>query len=153
MLFLARPSISANITSKHLTNYQKSVRCKTESLIKGDSDKIIPPDFLSPSQKSIFNFIADNLKSSNILSNLDVYVLSECSVALDRMQYIESRINDDSDLLQDSSLIATKDRYTKSFFRCCNELCLSPQARAKIANSNLQSDESPLASLMAALNE
>ena len=23
--------------------------------------------------------------------------------------------------------------YSKDFFRCCNELCLSPQARAKIS--------------------
>lgn len=150
---MARPSVSANITAKHLTNYEKKIRCETESKLKGNSNKITSPDFLSASQKNIFDFIVDNLKSSNILSNLDVYVLSECSVALDRMQYIESQINDNPDLLQDSSLIATKDRYTKSFFRCCNELCLSPQARAKIANSNLQSEESPLASLMVALNE
>ena len=32
--------------------------------------------------------------------------------------------------------MTAKDKYTKDFFRCCNELCLSPQSRAKIALAN-----------------
>ena len=45
--------------------------------------------------------------------------------------------------------MSAKDKYTKSFFRCCNELCLSPQSRAKMANINLQGKEdSPLIKLL-----
>ena len=35
----------------------------------------------------------------------------------------------------------SKEKYTKDFFRCCNELCLSPQSRAKLANLNVQAQE------------
>jgi phage terminase small subunit len=33
--------------------------------------------------------------------------------------------------------MTAKDKYTKDFFRCCNELSLSPQARAKLSISNV----------------
>ena len=36
----------------------------------------------------------------------------------------------------EKDVMAAKDKYTKDFFRCCNELCLSPQSRAKIALAN-----------------
>ena len=37
--------------------------------------------------------------------------------------------------------MSSKDKYTKDFFRCCNELSLSPQARAKIGSLALQAKE------------
>lgn len=146
---MARPAMSANVTAKHLTNSEKSIRTETENKLKGGSDKLKPSGHLTSSQKKIFKFIVSNLKSSGILGNLDNYVLDECSICIDRMQYIEKQVNDNPELLVDSALMATKDRYTKAFFRYCNELCLSPQARAKIANINLQGkDENPLMELL-----
>ena len=44
-----------------------------------------------------------------------------------------------------------KDKYSKDLYRCCNELSLSPQSRAKIANINTQSKEDDL--LLKALTE
>ena len=46
---------------------------------------------------------------------------------------LEDVDNDDADSYKDN----LKDSYDKDFYRCCNELCLSPQSRAKIANVNL----------------
>ena len=44
------------------------------------------------------------------------------------------------------SLVRLKETYTKAFFRYCNELSLSPQSRAKLANINAQAaaEENPL---------
>lgn len=146
---MARPAMSANVTSKHLTNDEKNMRLETESRLKGGSDKLRPSKHLTAPQRKIFKFIVSNLESSGILGNLDNYVLDECSICIDRMQTIEKQVNENPELLADSSLMATKDRYTKAFFRYCNELCLSPQARAKIANINLQGkDENPLMELL-----
>ena len=39
----------------------------------------------------------------------------------------------DFNFYQDNDLRKSKDMFMKQFFRCCNELCLSPQARAKIS--------------------
>lgn len=142
---VARPSMSAKTTAKHLTEAERESKLSVEEKLRGSADKLRPPKHLTPPQKKIFRFIVGELKSSQILGNLDIYVLTECSVALDRMQDIERRINEQPELLASQSLMSAKDRYTKSFFRCCNELCLSPQSRAKMGNLNLQAkEENPL---------
>ena len=47
-------------------------------------------------------------------------------------------INEDAELIADRDLRMTSDKYTKDFFRCCNELSLSPQSRAKIGTIAVQ---------------
>ena len=36
-----------------------------------------------------------------------------------------------------NSYKSVRDMYSKDFFRCCNELCLSPQSRAKLSIADL----------------
>ena len=134
---MARPAMSAKTTAKHLTKTEMEAKLGTEEKLKGKSDKLKPPKYLTPTQKKTFKFIVKELEGAGILGNLDVYVLSECCIALDRMQEIESKINQEPELIISDKLLQAKDRYTKSFFRCCNELCLSPQSRAKMGNLNL----------------
>lgn len=149
---MARPAISAKTTSKHLTKSEMNAKIGTEEKLKGKADKLRPPKHLTAAQRKIFKFIVKELEGSDILGNLDVYVLTECCIALDRMQDIESRINHDPAQISNDKLLQAKDRYTKSFFRCCNELCLSPQSRAKMGNLNLQAkEENPL--IKALLND
>ncbi|MBR4627773.1 MAG: phage terminase small subunit P27 family [Ruminococcus sp.] len=142
---MARPAISAKTTAKHLTKSETDAKLGTEEKLKGRGDKLRPPKYLTAAQKKIFKFIVRELEGAEILGNLDVYVLTECSIALDRMQEIESRINEEPHNILNDKLLQSKDRYLKSFFRCCNELCLSPQSRAKMGNLNLQAkEENPL---------
>ena len=142
---VARPAMSAKTTAKHLTKEEIAAKSGVEEKLKGKSDKLNPPKYLTTAQKKIFKFIVAELATSDILGNLDVYVLTECSIALDRMRDIESRINEKPIELSNDKLLQAKDRYTKTFFRCCNELCLSPQSRARMGNLNLQAkEENPL---------
>nr|DAO96693.1 MAG TPA: terminase small subunit [Caudoviricetes sp.] len=50
-------------------------------------------------------------------------------------------MNEDPDKRFDSTLLKARCIYAKDFQRYCNELCLSPQARAKIANIGMQQQE------------
>ena len=144
---MARPAKSISVSSKHFTNAEKNTRLDGEEKLKGKSDKLRPPAYLTAAQKKIFRYIVSNLKESNILGNLDVYVLTECSICIDRMQDIEKQLNEKSQL--DPVLVSVKDKYTKAFFRYCNELCLSPQSRAKLANMNISDkDENPLLKIL-----
>lgn len=147
---MARPAKAAETMSKHLTKAEKDMRIQKEKQLKGSSDKITPPAYLSASQKKLFNHIAAELKNSNILGNLDVYILSTCAIAVDRLQTIETMINKDINLLYDKDIMSSKDKYTKDLYRCCNELSLSPQSRAKMANINIQAkEENPLLKALA----
>lgn len=149
---MARPCKSVAVQADRSLNKDEiAARTRIEEKIKGNADKLKPPKYLTSSQKKIFKFILDNLKSSDILGNLDIYVLTECSICIDRMQEIEKRINARPESIDSPTLTAAKDKYTKAFFRYCNELCLSPQSRAKMANINSQTqknEENPLLKLL-----
>lgn len=127
--------------SKNLTKEELRNRTEQEIQLRGPSDKIEPSKHLNSRQKKIFNYIVEEMAASDILGNLDIFILDTCSIAIDRLQQIEKKINKDIDYLLNKNLMSAKDKYTKDFFRCCNELSLSPQSRAKLGNINLKAEE------------
>lgn len=144
---MARPAKSIKSQTGHITNAEEELRLLTEARVKGGSEKLVAPEELTDKQKEIFNYILSELKASEILGNLDIYVLKYAAIVMDRMDYMEQEISKDPTLLFDTKFMGTKDKYSKDFFRCCNELSLSPQARAKLSISNvnaLKENRNPL---------
>lgn len=133
---MARPSKSVATMSKHLTEEEKAQRLEGEEKLKGKSNNITPPDYLNNNQVELFCYIKGELEESKLLGNLDVFILSKCVIAIDRLQLLESKINKNPKLLMNSQFMKNKKDYDGDFFRCCNELSLSPQSRAKLANIN-----------------
>ena len=147
---MARPCKSAATISRNLSKREINARLENEKILKGSSTLSVP-DYLNERQKALFNFIVKELEKADILGGLDTYILETCVIAIDRLKEIETMINDNFDLILDSKVMSAKDKYTKDLYRCCNELSLSPQSRAKLANINLQSkkdEEDPLLSLI-----
>ncbi|ACD23631.1 phage terminase small subunit P27 family [Clostridium botulinum] len=139
---MARPCKVIDSQSRHNTKEEVEERKAAEEKIKVLADKIEkPPIYLSKGQKKIYKFIIDELKATGILTNLDVYILSTCSIAVDRLETIEKIINKNISALTNKDLMSAKDKYTKDLYRCCNELSLSPQSRAKLGNLALLNKE------------
>ncbi len=145
---MARPCKVIESQSRHNTKEEIEARKEKEENIKGLADKIYdPPEYLSNSQKDIYTFITDELKMTGILTNLDVYILSTCAISVDRLKAIETIINKNLSSLFNKDLMSAKDKYTKDLYRCCNELSLSPQSRAKLGNlalNNKDKEEDPV---------
>lgn len=141
---MGRPSKNVNVQSSHLTKAEKRLRKEAEEKLKGDGKAIKPSNRLNTNQKRIFNYIVSELEASNILGNLDIYILESGAIAIDRLQNIEKAINENFDMIYSKELMSAKDKYTKDFFKCMNELSLSPQSRAKfgILTANKQEEES-----------
>lgn len=144
---MGRPCKNVSMQAERSLNKDEAAgRLDAENRLKGSSDQLVPPDYLTEEQAAIFNYIVSNLEASGILGNLDLYVLTECSICIDRMQDIERGMNRNG---LSANLVRLKDSYTKAFFRYCNELSLSPQSRAKLANINAQADSgNPLEELL-----
>lgn len=148
---MARPCKAINTQSRHNTKDETKIREEAEKKLRGSADKIKPSKNLSDSQKKIFKYIVNELKDSNILSNLDIYILEMASKTIDRLQYIENKLDEDIDNLYDKELMKRRKEYTQEFFRICNELSLSPQSRSKIGNLilNAQKDkQDPILSIL-----
>ena len=142
--------MSVKATAKHLSKAEIDVKGGTEERLRGSADKLKPPPHLTSAQKKIFKFIVAEMKASGVLGNLDVYVLAEFAVSWDRMRAIDKMINEDFTQIANQALISARRECVKSFCRCCNELGLSPQSRAKFGNLNLQAEkENPLMKLLA----
>ena len=136
---MARPCKSASLLAEcSQTKEEIEERIENEKKLRGNSDKINPPHYLNCNQKELFNYIKSELEESKLLSNLDVYILTKGVIAIDRLQMIESKINKNPALILNSQFMSNKKNYDNDFFRCCNELSLSPQSRAKLGNINLQ---------------
>ena len=144
---MARPRKPIDLQSKHNSKEDIEAQKQAEEKLKGDNDKIKPPKHLTSSQKKIFKYIVTELKACGILTNLDVYILADTCINLDRMNHIDTMVNKDVSLLSDRKLMSTRKDCESAFFRCCNELSLSPQSRAKLAGLNVQAqlnEEDPL---------
>ena len=131
-----------------LTNEEIQSREYTENQLKGECDQLEPAEYLNNRQKEIFNYIVNNLKESNLLGNLDVYLLNITSIAIQKLEELEGMINEDITLLQNSSIRSNLKYYSSTFFKGCTELCLSPQSRAKLAVSFKTDEEDPLLAIL-----
>ncbi|AWB30043.1 phage terminase small subunit P27 family [Clostridium botulinum] len=145
---MARPCKVIESQSRHNTKEEIEERKSVEESLKGSSDKIDKaPKYLNESQKGIYKYIITELTDTGILRNLDIYILTTCSIAVDRLKNIETIINKNSSALLNKDLMSAKDKYTKDLYRCCNELSLSPQSRAKLGSlalANKEKNEDPL---------
>lgn len=149
---MARPTKSAALlTDCSQTKAEIAERIDNERTLRGDKDKLKPAAYLTAKQKRIYKHIVASLESADLLGNLDIYLLEQASICIDRMQDIEKTINQKPDLMFDRQTIAARNSYTKDFLRYCNELSLSPQSRAKLANINMMAKKEKEDPLLAVL--
>ena len=139
---MARPAKSVTVNAKHLTADERETRLAGETKLKGSAKKPTAPKHLSPEQKKIFNTVVKQLKEADILSALDSAILAQYAIAKDTLRQIDEQIRDDPQLLASAPFMSSRKQYMADFFRCTNELCLSPQSRAKMANMAVQAQKS-----------
>ena len=132
---------TVELMKAHLSKDEINKRREAENKLKGNNDLIKPPSYLTSNQKRIFKFIVKELNNVDILNNLDVNLLEFCAISIDRIRDIESKINKNPDLILNNKLITIKNKYTQEFFKCMQELGLSPSSRARLALLNIQKED------------
>lgn len=147
-----RPTKSVKVISKYSqTKDELKERGKNEEKLKGGA---VPPapKWLTQSQKEIYDNIVECLKESEMLCLNDVWILEKAAVAIDRVEAAERRLNEiwGQGYDEETELyLKIEKQYTQDFFRACNELCLSPQSRAKLANAvTAKAESEPLKDLL-----
>lgn len=127
------------LVSGHRTKEEIEKRIEAQEKIKGDNSRVLPTKKLSQEQESIFNSIKDEMKESNLLSNLDSYLLTQLSIAIDKLNYLDSVSIINPKISFNKEYRSTYKLNFDIFTKCCNELAMSPQGRAKLANINSSS--------------
>lgn len=149
---MGRPAKPVAATTGKSGKQTKSDRENAENKLKGDAKNVQPAYKLTSSQRKIFNSIRKVLQDAGVLGELDAYVLTATAVAFARVQEIDLIVNDEPRLLFDKDRVGVREKYWGAFCRGCNELGLSPQARAKlgiVAAGNKARENDPLAKFLA----
>lgn len=149
---MGRPAKAVKVKSGAIAAGEAEVRQDVEDQLKG-SGTPEPPPGLTEGQREIFAFIVEGLVESEILGGLDVFVLESTAVAIDRLRAINVLIDTDPDLIISTALQNSRAKYQADLWRGCNELCLSPQARAKIGGLAAQRTKENRDPLMDALRD
>lgn len=138
---MARPAKSARVKTGTITKEEEAKRLELEDKLRGKNDKLVPPLYLTESQMEIFNYIMAELQEADILGNLDLFIMAQTAIAVDRIQELDRQANDKKELLFENSFRMARAEASKEYFRCCNELCLSPQSRAKLSIAKVKPGE------------
>ena len=120
-----RPAKSVKVKTGAIASNDAAVRTSVEDKLRGEAVKPEPPAGLTAGQAEIFRFIVDGLAAGEILGRMDVFALESTAVAVDRLRTINGMIDEDPGLLLNSALQSSRAKYQ-------SDLCLSPQARAKL---------------------
>lgn len=148
---MGRPAKPASVNAKHLTKEEKETRVEAEAALRGASDRLEPPDWLNDRQRAVFRYVVEEMEAGGVLGNVDVFVLTQFAVAVERLEYIERSVNENAVRLLDKDLMAAKTKYTDDFKTGLRELSLSPQARAKLgalALSQKQKEADPVLTML-----
>ncbi len=148
---VGRPAKSVKVKSGAIASDDAAVRKNVEDRLRGECAPPVPPDGMTDSQKEIFRYIVSGLADSEILGKLDVFVLESTAVAIDRLRTINRMIDDRPELMLSTATQNSRAKYQNDLWRGCNELCLSPQARAKLGNLAAQKTKEKKDPLMDAL--
>ena len=149
---MARPAKPADAGTGKIGKQEKTDRKNAENKLKGNSKNVQPAYKLTKNQRKIFNSIRKVLEEAGVLGELDSYVLTATAVAADRIADVDRKVNENPALMLDKDMAGIRGKYWSDFRQGCNELGLSPQARAKlgiVAAANKSKENDPLA---AALN-
>ena len=150
---MGRPAKSVKVATGARSAEEVAMRKEIEERLRGGSGKPEAPDWLNEAQRVLFNRIVTQYMDADILAALDAVSLAQFCVAVDRLQYIETEINKDPELLNAREFMNARRGYESTMWRGCTEFCLSPQARAKIgslAAAKLRDAEDPLAAALGA---
>ncbi|HBE9438114.1 P27 family phage terminase, small subunit [Clostridioides difficile] len=138
---MARPTKPTETCIRARTEEEIQARKEQEEKLKGSSDKIKPPTYLSKNANKIFKGVVKELEVPNILGNVDIYLLEQFSNTY--VNYRNAQVDYDKEIDFDRKRKLEKSIKTFSdpLPRLYNELGLSPSSRVKLGTMNIKKDE------------
>lgn len=146
-----RPAKAAAVSSGKIGGKRRTARIEAEAALRGAGDALDAPEWLNGRQREVFQYVVGEMEAGGVLGNVDLFILTYFSVAVERLECIERKINASGDALCDRELMAAKSKYSDDFKTGLRELSLSPQARAKLgsmAAAQKEKDADPVLRLL-----
>lgn len=146
---MATKATSAKLTKKHLTKEEKEKRLAIENQFSCERER--PPKYLTREQKRIYKWIYDHLMKAEIASKLDMVSIANAAVIIDILNGYNEELNTYPEKRYDTRFMNLHSKLLTSYFKVCNELCLSPSARAKVGTMALKASQEEVDPLLQAI--
>lgn len=156
----ARARVPANQKKgKSESKAQLKRRAEIEEMLKGNDNEVYStPAYLAEEEQIYYQFLVNELKVLNILSNVDKFLLEQAATCLATIRQCDDHIRANGLLIpsydkygnieeKENPSIKIKLNYMTKYNSICNQLSLSPASRASIAGKQLESkqqEEDPL---------
>lgn len=151
MIKIARPRKPAALKAgKSETKEHLDAREKIEAELGGGKDKVYNiPEQLDDYAKEYYMFLVDELEASDILTNLDIPVLTQTADCLGKMEQADEFIREKgliyyaydregNEIPKEHPAVGTKQKYLTQFRALSTQLGLSPSSRASLAEMTMQ---------------
>ena len=151
---MARPAKLASTTRKHLTKEEKENRLAVENKFKVDGE-VVAPDYFNAEQIEVFVFLVDALKSADVLSTLDTFLIEQTAVNAVMLKTSNKLVTDKPELAGVAQFVNSNEKLVRTFLRLADSLCLSPASRAKLGSlvaNNKKEAADPLINILSGGN-
>ena len=148
---------------KSETLAQRKHREEIEKALKGNDDAVrVVPAYLSNDEQIYYKWLTDELEISGLITNLDVPILEQTANCLYIMRQCDDNIRNQGVLIESydkygnlvskaNPSIKIKLDYMTKYAALCNQLGLSPAARASLAGKHIEAkteSEDPVLQLL-----
>lgn len=147
---MARARKPANLKKGNSeTVAQRKRREEIEKALRGNDDNVKNiPDYLSNDEKIYYKWLIDELEISGLITNLDIPIIEQTANCLYIMRNCDDTIRTEGILIKSfdkfgnevtkpNPAIKIKLDYQTKYAALCNQLGLSPAARASLAGKQM----------------
>lgn len=128
---MARSSKLSRLIDKHITKEERETRANIEQKLRGETDKLIAPSYLTDKQKDIFNYVVKQGEELELFGNTDIFLISQYAVCIDSLIEIATIQNTDPKRRYEKKLLSAWRTYSDDYTKYRKQLSLSSQAGRK----------------------
>ena len=149
-----RPAMASSVRKgKDMNKSELKVREEAEKRLMGDIDLVkTPPSNLDELAQAYYSYMVENLETSNLLSNLDIPLLSETAFTLARLEETKATLlevgtlayevdKQGNEKVKKHPIVDVYNTLLNQFKTLGGQLCMSPSARTQMASLQLQAKE------------
>lgn len=143
---MARPTTSAKLIKGAMTKNNKAIRLAVENRFRGDRyDETVPEEF-SEEEARAYSWLCEVLRPADVLGEPDRHTMKLAAITIARLERLDQMAREDPDLLLNKFYNGARNGYIAQYLKFCQQLCLSPGARAKVGSlvKNQKAAEDPL---------
>ena len=143
---MSRPRVSASVKrGKSESKAQLKKRQEIEEALKGNDDQIeVIPSYLTAEEKIYYKWLLDELRATNVISNLDQPLIEQVANILYVMRMADDDIRKNGLMVKsfdkygnekmiENPCVKIKLNYQSKYTTLCGQLPLSPASRASLA--------------------